>query len=118
MEGHTRSLYGAEFSPDTSRVLTSANDGTVKLWDAENGREFLNIYGPKDRFSLIGAFFGKSAETVVIVKPEGTLEEIEVFPYLISDYSSLSESNLEKNIELWKRRRRVNEKVELKDIAW
>ena len=36
--GHTRSVTYAAWSLDGSRILTTSEDNTVRLWDAETGR--------------------------------------------------------------------------------
>jgi WD40 repeat protein len=40
---HTGEVYHVAFSPDGSRLATSAKDGTVKVWDATTGQEKLSI---------------------------------------------------------------------------
>ncbi|MCI5120092.1 MAG: hypothetical protein D3908_02650 [Candidatus Electrothrix sp. AUS4] len=37
--GHESWVSTAEWSPDGQRVLTSSSDGTVRIWDAEDGKE-------------------------------------------------------------------------------
>ena len=45
--------HGEAFSPDGSRVVTKAVDGTLVLWDGENGSEITKLYaGPGDSFKL------------------------------------------------------------------
>jgi WD40 repeat protein len=39
LRGHRGALTGAEFSPDGSRVLTAASDGTARLWTALSGQQ-------------------------------------------------------------------------------
>ena len=40
---HGKMMYRAEFSPDGSKVLTTSNDHTARLWDATTGRELLML---------------------------------------------------------------------------
>ncbi|KAG1728721.1 WD40-repeat-containing domain protein [Suillus paluster] len=37
MEGHTEAVRAAAFFKDGRRVVTSANDGTLRIWDVEKG---------------------------------------------------------------------------------
>ncbi|MCI5161724.1 MAG: hypothetical protein D3917_06820 [Candidatus Electrothrix sp. AX5] len=39
LKGHESWVSTAEWSPEGKRVLTSSSDGTVRIWNAENGRE-------------------------------------------------------------------------------
>ncbi|MGW6934213.1 nSTAND1 domain-containing NTPase [Lentzea sp. NPDC054927] len=39
LEGHDATLVSAEWSPDGTRILTGANDGTARIWDAAGGAE-------------------------------------------------------------------------------
>jgi eukaryotic-like serine/threonine-protein kinase len=41
--GHTAGLWGAEFSPDGTRIATASIDGTVKIWEADSGRLLKDI---------------------------------------------------------------------------
>jgi WD40 repeat protein len=44
LKGHERGILFATFSPDGTRIATISNgDGTVRVWDAENGSELLQI---------------------------------------------------------------------------
>jgi len=43
LRGHTDLISGAVFSPDGSRIATTSNDGTARIWDAESGSELLSL---------------------------------------------------------------------------
>ncbi len=43
LKGHTEYIATAAFSPDGKRILTGSRDRSVKLWDAETGRELLSL---------------------------------------------------------------------------
>jgi Tol biopolymer transport system component len=46
--GHTGEVWAAVFSPGGKRVATASDDKTVKLWDAETGRELRTLAGHGD----------------------------------------------------------------------
>ena len=39
LKGHEGPLERADFSPDGSRVITAARDGTARIWDAVSGEQ-------------------------------------------------------------------------------
>jgi WD40 repeat protein len=41
--GHTSLVTSVRFSPDGKRLLTTAEDGTAKIWDAQSGRELRTL---------------------------------------------------------------------------
>ena len=43
MNGHTKLVQFGAWSPDSSRVATASNDGTVRVWDVETGNELLTL---------------------------------------------------------------------------
>ncbi len=43
LEGHASNVNDLVFSPSGKRIVTASQDGTFKLWDAENGREILTL---------------------------------------------------------------------------
>ncbi len=46
LQGHTGSLFSAEFSPDGKYILTSSWDNTARLWDAETLQEIRRFDQP------------------------------------------------------------------------
>jgi class 3 adenylate cyclase len=46
LKGHQGVVEGAIFSPDGSRVLTSARDATVRVWDAASGKLMFVLHQP------------------------------------------------------------------------
>lgn len=44
----------AQFSPDGSKVLTTAWDNTTRIWDSKNGKELVRLVGTIALFSPDG----------------------------------------------------------------
>ena len=45
IEGHSDSVWYAEFSPDDRRIVSASLDGTAKVWDAESGALIASFVG-------------------------------------------------------------------------
>jgi RNA polymerase sigma factor (sigma-70 family) len=45
LEGHTKQIHGAVFTPDGQRVLSASYDQTVRLWDVATGKELCRFFG-------------------------------------------------------------------------
>jgi WD40 repeat protein len=39
--GHRRYIYSAEFSPDGKRLVSGSDDKTVRIWDAQTGKQLV-----------------------------------------------------------------------------
>ena len=50
LSGHTDAVYVASFSPNGERIVTASDDLTVRLWDANTGKQigaaFSDAAGP------------------------------------------------------------------------
>jgi hypothetical protein len=47
-QGQTISVMCAHFSPDNSKILTAADDKTVRLWDVRTGMQLCVLHGHED----------------------------------------------------------------------
>ena len=45
LAGHTGKITSCQFSPDGTRVISSSSDGTLRVWDANAGRELMTLVG-------------------------------------------------------------------------
>ena len=46
LTGHKGAVYSASFFPNGARVVTSGDDGRIRLWDVRTGRLLLTAAGP------------------------------------------------------------------------
>ncbi len=53
LKGHTGWVGGVAFSPDGKRLATASADKTVKLWDADTGRELAVLKGHMDTVTAV-----------------------------------------------------------------
>ncbi len=65
--GHTGALESVAFSPDGARILTSSDDGTVKMWDARTGTSWLQLEG-----SALGAAFSPDGTGILTGSGDNT----------------------------------------------
>ncbi len=45
LEGHTERVPGASFSADGTRIITTSDDKTARIWDATTGRQLHVLRG-------------------------------------------------------------------------
>ena len=62
IDGHTDAVYRAEFSPDSSRLVTVSRDVTSRVWDLANGDEIARI--DLDNEAFAAAAFSPDAAAV------------------------------------------------------
>lgn len=43
LKGHTNSVFGANFSYDGSKIVTTSRDNSIRLWDVDQGKEIGTI---------------------------------------------------------------------------
>lgn len=49
LQGHTRSIFELAWSPDGTMIGSASQDGTLKLWYAESGKQFFSSKPPQDQ---------------------------------------------------------------------
>ena len=76
--GHTGDVRSAAFSGDGKRVVTASHDGTVRVWDAETGKQMLTLPGSTGIVPL--ARFYDDDTRIITTSPEG-LDTIRVIRY-------------------------------------
>jgi len=57
------------WSGDGKRILSSSNDGTLKIWDADKGTEILSLKGTPPRCAAVrGAVMANASSPVVLTR--------------------------------------------------
>jgi hypothetical protein len=63
LKGHKDLIRSTAYSPDGERILTISNDGTVRVWDAESGKELAVLDKQQDYNSAVFSPDGKRIVT-------------------------------------------------------
>ena len=64
LKGHTETIYSLVFSPNGKQIVTGSFDKTVKIWDANTGKEIRTLTGPQGHKQMV---------LNVAVSPDGSL---------------------------------------------
>ncbi len=71
LRGHTHWLVSVVFSPDGRRMATSSRDGTVKVWEAQTGRELLTLQAGQHQITSVA--FAPDGKRIAAVGQDGDL---------------------------------------------
>ena len=72
LKGHTSGVTSASFSPDGKKVVTAGNDKTIRIWNAESGKELQKWVVASSYYRLFGGIHEALASNIVtgeVVKP-------------------------------------------------
>ena len=68
LQGHTSSVRGLAFSPDSQRLASSSSDQTLRVWDLQSGKEISMLKGlPATPFINNRKFFSPDSTRLAIV---------------------------------------------------
>jgi len=73
MKGHTDQIHSVDYSPDGERLVTSSNDGTLRIWDPMKGTAVTTHTAARPR-----AATALSTSHWVLAPPSGTAHDIEL----------------------------------------
>ncbi|ETO08168.1 hypothetical protein RFI_29221, partial [Reticulomyxa filosa] len=62
-QAHSASVNSIQFSPDETKIVSSSDDGTIKIWDVASGKEIQELRGHLD--GVIDAKFSSDGSMIV-----------------------------------------------------
>ena len=71
LRGHTDGVESASFSPDGTRIVSASWDNTVRIWDAQTGRELQKLEGHTN--SVESASFSPDGTRIVSASGDKTV---------------------------------------------
>jgi WD40 repeat protein/DNA-binding SARP family transcriptional activator/class 3 adenylate cyclase/tRNA A-37 threonylcarbamoyl transferase component Bud32 len=76
--GHRAAVFGVDWSPDGSRLVTASDDGTAKIWEVKDrgGQEVLSLSAQETAYGFYAAVFSPNGEHVMTSDGGVTATEI------------------------------------------
>ncbi|MBD2606491.1 CHAT domain-containing protein [Scytonema hofmannii FACHB-248] len=72
LKGHTSGVTSVSFRPDGKTLASASNDGTVKLWDVNSGKEINTLKGHTS--NVIGVSFSPDGKTLASTSEDHTVK--------------------------------------------
>ncbi len=69
-----KAVSSVVFSSDSRKLLSSGCDNTIRLWEAETGRQLLKITGSRDVQGFAGAVFSRDHGSIISVSKDETIQ--------------------------------------------
>ena len=95
LEGHTKDVNFAAFSPDGKYVVTQSDDDTVRVWDAQTGETRLKVNS--DLKGISRSIFSPDSKSVVIAEKVNAEDSDGLYPASICDIKTGQKRILEKS---------------------
>lgn len=70
--GHTKTIYSAQFSPDSKYVVTASKDKTAKMWESSSGKLLYSLEGFD--YSVNSAQFSPDGKNIVTASSDKTIK--------------------------------------------
>jgi hypothetical protein len=99
--GHTGRVFAAYFSPDGCRIFTKSFDGTVRLWDVENGFELLVLRDSAEMPDLPTSALTRDGQMIAFAGMEGVFLKKAATPQQVAAWQRLPAQA--PDIQWWKR---------------
>ena len=71
LEGHTASVFSAEYKNDGSLIVSASKDDSIRIWDAQTGECLRILEGIED--SVISAAFNLDGLLIVSASFDGSI---------------------------------------------